>query len=96
MHNTLFDYGNVRIIEEGFGEYDSLEIEIHNAMRIIEEDMRVTVFFDDEYFIFPFEKIKYFDVLKSFEAGKIVETIFEAVYDREFFDEFKKINAHFF
>lgn len=96
MHNTLYNQGNVRIIEEGFGEYDALEVEIHNTIRIIEEDTRVTVFFDDTYLIFPFQKIKYFDIAKSFEDGKIVETIFEVVYDRDFFDEFKKLNAHFF
>ena len=96
MHNTLYSCSNVRIIEEWFGEYDSLEIDIYNIIRIIEEDTRVTVFFDDTYLIFPFGKIKYFDISKYFEAGKIVETIFEAVYDREFFDEFKKVNKHFF
>lgn len=96
MYNTLYNRGNVRIIEEGFGEYDSLEIDIYNIIRIIEEDTRITVFFDNTYLIFPFEKITYFDISKSFEDGKIVETIFEAVYDRIFFDEFKKINAHFF
>lgn len=96
MYNTLYNRGNVRIIEEWFGEYDSLEIDIYNIIRIIEEDTRVTVFFDDKYLIFPFGKIKYFDISKHFEDGKIFETIFEVVYDREFFDEFKKLNSHFF
>lgn len=96
MYNTLYNRGNVRIIEEGFGEYDSLEIDIYNIIRIIEEDTRITVFFDNTYLIFPFEKIKYFDFSKHFEDGKIFETVFEAAYNRIFFDEFKKLNTHFF
>ena len=98
MHQPLFSQGSVHIVEDGdIVHFDSFDIEITKVKKIFEEKKAVFVFFDDnDLVILPHEKLKYFERKKYFKNGKIIKEDVLASYEGEFWEEFKKVNKHFF
>lgn len=97
MHQPLFSRGSVHIVEDGdLGVYDSFDIDIAQVIKTIEEKTRAVVFFDDNFLILPYEKLSFLDRSKIFEDGKIFQENITASYDRNFWEDFQKLNAHFF
>lgn len=98
MHQPLFSRGSVHIVEDGdIVHFDSFDIDITQAKKIFEEKKAVFVFFDDnDLLILPHKKLKYFERKKYFKNGKIIEEDIFASYERDFWEEFKKVNKRFF
>lgn len=68
MHRPLFSRGSVHIVEDGnVNHFDTFDIEISKAKKILELKKAVFILFDDTYLILPHEKMKYFERKKFFE-----------------------------
>ena len=98
MHRPLFSRGSVHIVEDGnVNHFDTFDIEISKAKKILELKKAVFVFFDNnDLLVLPHEKLKYFERKKYFKNGKIIEEDIFASYERDFWEEFKKVNKRFF